>query len=87
MLRQGRRTPEVRMDPHERTPLERAWLHVIEGKAQVMLQAARIGELVILGHDTTKAEAVLADLDGTLRYLQEKLSLELERAEAARRHW
>jgi hypothetical protein len=71
------------MDPHERTPLEQAHRHVIEGEAQVMAQIIRIGELISMRKDTTEAEAVLADLEDKLRILYE--TLELEQAAAARR--
>jgi hypothetical protein len=71
------------MNPHERTPLERAWLHVIEGEAQVTAQVIRIGELLALRKDTTEADAVFDALDDKLRLLREKL--EREQAEAARR--
>jgi hypothetical protein len=71
------------MNPHERTPLEQAQRHVIEGEAQVMAQIIRIGELISMRKDTTEAEAVLADLEDKLRRLYETLAWEQE--EAARR--
>jgi hypothetical protein len=71
------------MNPHERTPLEQAQRHVIEGEAQVMAQIIRIGELISMRKDTTEAEAVLADLEDKLRCLYETLAWEQE--EAARR--
>jgi hypothetical protein len=71
------------MDPHEKTPLEQAWLHIIDGEAQVMLQAARIGELVALHQDTTEARAVYAVIEAELDVLHR--TLEQERAKAVRR--
>lgn len=71
------------MGSYEAPPLERAWLHVIEGQTQVMAQVIRIGELVSLRKDTTEAEALLAVLEEELRFLYQ--TLELERAEVARR--
>lgn len=67
------------------TPLARAQRQVIEGEAQAMLQAARLGELVYLGNDTTGAEAALADLEDKLCDLYARLELEWEQVEAARR--
>jgi DNA mismatch repair protein MutH len=67
----------------DKTPLERAWLHVIEGEGQVDAQVARIGELLSLRKDTTEADAVFDALNGKLRLLRK--TLEQEQAEAARR--
>jgi hypothetical protein len=69
----------------DETPLERAQRHVMEGEAQMWVQVTQLGELIYLRKDTTRAKAVIADLDGTLRFLREKLELEL--AEAARHRW
>lgn len=55
------------MDPHDRTPLEQAWLHVIEGEVQVMAQVIRLGELISLRKDTTEAVAVFYALEDELR--------------------
>jgi hypothetical protein len=78
----GWRTLEVRMGSYETPPLERAWLHVIEGETQVMAQVIRTGELVSLRKDTTEAEALPAVLEDELRILYETLGL--ERAAVAR---
>jgi hypothetical protein len=67
----------------DETPLERARRHVMEGEAQMWVQVTQLGELIYLRKDTTRAKAVITDLDGTLSFLREKLELEL--AEAARR--
>jgi hypothetical protein len=81
LRRQDWRTLEVCMNPHERTPLEQGWLRVIEGKAQVMVQAAQIGELAYLCKDTTEAKAVFYALEDKQRLLRE--TLEREQAKAA----
>jgi hypothetical protein len=83
LRRQGWRTLEVRMNPHERTPLEQAWLHVIEGEVQVLAQIIRIGELISMRKDTTEADAVFNALEDELRFLRK--TLEQEQVEAARR--
>lgn len=67
----------------DKTPLEQAWLYVIDAEVQVTAQAIRLGELVSLRKDTTEAVAVLADLEDKLRILRE--ALKLEQAKAARR--
>lgn len=72
------------MNPHERTPLELAWLHVIDGEAQVTAQAIRIGELLSSGKDANEAVAVFYALEGKLHRLC--AALKLKQAEAARRH-
>lgn len=46
------------MDPHERTPLELAWLQVIDGEARLMAQAIWIGELLTSRKDTNQAVTV-----------------------------
>jgi hypothetical protein len=74
---------ETVMEQYKTPPLEQAWLHVIEGEAQVTAQILRIGELLSLRKDTTEADAVFDALDDKLRILREKL--EQEQAEAARR--
>jgi len=67
----------------DKTPLEQAWLHVIDVEVQVTAQAIRLGELISLRKDTTEVEAVLAGLENKLRLLRE--ALKLEQAKAARR--
>ncbi|WP_156902157.1 hypothetical protein [Azohydromonas australica] len=71
------------MDPLARTPLEQAWLHLIDAEVQVTAQAIRLGELISLHKDTTEVEAVLADLESRLRLLRKTLTL--EQAKAVRR--
>ncbi|WP_157272020.1 hypothetical protein [Azohydromonas aeria] len=66
------------------TPMERAWLHVIKGEAQVTAQVIQLCKLISLRKDTTEAQAVLADFENELRLLRETLAL--EQVKAARRH-
>jgi hypothetical protein len=70
-------------EEQNKTPLEQAWLHVIKGEAQMTAQVFQLGDLLSLRKDTTKAEAVLADLENKLRLLRKTLAL--EQAKAARR--
>ncbi|WP_029002003.1 hypothetical protein [Azohydromonas australica] len=71
------------MHPLERTPLEQAWLRLIDGEVQVTAQAIQLGESISLRKDTTEVEAVLADFESRLRLLRKTLTL--EQARAARR--
>ncbi|MDZ5455810.1 hypothetical protein [Azohydromonas lata] len=67
----------------DKTPMERAWLHVIKAEAQLTAQVLRLSELVSLREDPTEAEAVLADIENKLRLVRKTLAL--EQAEAPRR--
>jgi hypothetical protein len=49
--------------------LEQAWRQAFEGELQVLAQAIRIGELVSLRKDTTKAGAVFYALEDKQRLL------------------
>jgi hypothetical protein len=66
------------MNSHE-TLLEMARRHVIDGEAQVAHQTALVAELARDGHNTARAEAVLATLKGTLGIMCEVLARERER--------
>jgi hypothetical protein len=81
LRRQGWRTLEVRMNAHERTPLEQALRQLIEGDVQMLAQAIWIGELISLRKDTTEAVAVFDALEDKQRLLRE--TLEREQAKAA----
>jgi hypothetical protein len=64
----------------EETPLERAQRRVAEEQALAKAQADRVADLARRGLDTAQAEAVLAGIEQTLRFLHEDIAREQERA-------
>jgi hypothetical protein len=79
------------MDSRE-TLLEMAQRHVAEGEARVAQQMALIAELARDGHNTARAQALLATLKGTLGIMCGILARERERetkmrGRRVRRRW
>jgi hypothetical protein len=75
----------------QETLLEMAQRHVAEGEARVAHQTALVAELARDGHNTARADALLATLKNTLHLMRDVLARERAREARGRRprshHW
>lgn len=76
MLRPASMTRMARQE----TLLEMAQRHVADGEARVAYQTALVAELARDGHNTARAEALLATLKNTLYLMRDVLARERVRA-------
>jgi hypothetical protein len=77
-------TSKTRMT-QQQTLLEMAQRHVVEGEARVAHQTALVAELARDGHNTARADALLATLKNTLHLMRDVLARERAREARGRR--